>query len=593
MKRLLLIFGALIGLYLIVLSSAFERASDGPRFHIEAPVPVDADTSKCEPGVYGGRVLIGALGDPKTFNPIVASESSSRDIIERMFATLVNRDNVTQELIPGLASHWDMSPDNLSVTFHLRRGVVWSDGVPLTAYDMKFTYDAVYDPKVQNSLSDVMRVNGKPFQYAVVDSFTFRVSIPEPFAPFLMWAGSVPVLPRHVLESELKAGRFDSAYGVGTPPEKIVGCGPYLLEKYESGVKTVLRRNPVYYRIDRAGNRLPYIERIIHVSLRSQETMLLNFQTGNLDMLDTLKPSDVPILERDALKRKFKVTNLGPGVNQNMFWFNMNDGKGSDGKPYVDPWKLKWFRDVRWRKAMAHAVDRESIIRNVFDGLAQPEYGPESPANKIWYNPDCVKYDFDLKKSAAYLDDMGLRDRNGDGIREDADGHPVEFTMITNTGNDLRELIGNIIKADLAEIGVRMIFSPIEFNTLVVKIDNEYSYECCLLGVGGGDPDPSSGTHMWLSSGRMHQWFPNQKTPATEWEARVDRLMNLQLTALDRQKRKEYFDEIQFIISDQAPYIYLVTPEAFVAASTKFQNLIPTILSHRLLWNIDEVWVKE
>ncbi len=593
MKRLVFIFGALVGIYLIVLSGAFERAKDDPRFHMTAPVPVDADTSKCSPGVYGGRVLIGAVGDPKTFNPIVASESSSRDIIERLFVSLVNRDNITQEIIPGLASGWDMSPDNLSITFHIRRGVVWSDGVPFSAYDVKFTYDAIYDPKVQNSLSDVMRVNGKPFQYAVVDSFTFRVSIPEPFAPFLMWAGSVPVLPRHVLEPELKAGRFDAAYGVGTPPEKIVGCGPYLLEKYEAGVKTVLRRNPVYWRVDRAGNRLPYIERIIHVSLRSQETMLLNFQSGNLDMIDTVKPSDVPLLERDAEKRKYRVTNLGPTMNQNMFWFNLNDGKTPEGKPFVDPWKLKWFRDVRWRKAMAHAVDRDGIIRTVFDGLAQPEYGPESPANRIWFNPDIVKYDFDLKKSAAYLDDMGLRDRNGDGVREDEEGHPVEFTMITNTGNDLRELIGNIIKADLAGIGVKMVFSPIEFNTLVVKIDNEYTYECCLLGVGGGDPDPSSGTHMWLSSGRMHHWFPNQKKPATEWEAELDRLMNLQITALDRQKRKEYYDRIQYIVSDQVPYIYLVTPQAFVAAGTKFMNLTPTILSHRLLWNIDEVWVKE
>jgi peptide/nickel transport system substrate-binding protein len=165
--------------------------------------------------------------------------------------------------------------------------------------------------------------------------------------------------------------------------------------------------------------------------------------------------------------------------------------------------------------------------------------------------------------------------------------------MITNTGNDLRELIGNILKDDLAKIGVKMIFSPIEFNTLIVKIDNEYTYESCLLGVGGGDPDPSSGTHIWLSSGRMHQWFPSQKRPATEWEARIDRLMNLQMTTLDRQKRKEYFDEIQYIISDQAPYIYLVIPQVFVAASEKFQNLIPTILSHRLLWNIEEVWIKE
>jgi peptide/nickel transport system substrate-binding protein len=496
-------------------------------------------------------------------------------------------------MIPSLAWNWEFSPDNLAVTYFMRRGVLWSDGAPVTAYDMAFSYDAVYNPKVQNSLNDIMRVNGQPFTYAAVDSFTFRVSVPEVFAPLLMWSGSVPILPRHILEPELQAGRFDAAYGVGASPEKIVTCGPYLLEKHEPGVKTVLRRNPNYWRIDRAGNRLPYIDRIIFVSLRSSETMTLNFQTGNINMLDPIRPSDVPLLERDAKKQGYRIYNLGPSMNQNMFWFNLNTGKGPDKKPLVEPYKLVWFQDVRWRKAMAHAVDREGIIRTVFDGLAEPQYGPDTPANKVWYNPNTVKYDYNLEKAAAYLDDMGLRDRNGDGVREDAAGHAVEFTMITNTGNDLRELIGNILKDDLAKIGVKMIFSPIEFNTLIVKIDNEYTYESCLLGVGGGDPDPSSGTHIWLSSGRMHQWFPSQKRPATEWEARIDRLMNLQMTTLDRQKRKEYFDEIQYIISDQAPYIYLVIPQVFVAASEKFQNLIPTILSHRLLWNIEEVWIKE
>lgn len=591
--RLIFIVAGIVGIYILVLMGALERADDQPRFHMQTPVPVEADTSKCAPGKYGGRVLIGELGDPKTFNPIVSSEQSSRDVGERMFATLITRDNITQEMIPSLAKRWEFSPDNLSITFYLRRGVLWSDGVPVTAYDVKFSYDAVYDPKVQNALNDIMRVNGQPFSYAVIDSFTFRVSIPSPFAPFLMWAGSVPTLPRHVLEPELKAGKFDSAYGIGTPPEKIVTCGPYLLEKFEPGVKAVLRRNPNYWRIDRAGNRLPYIDRIIFVSLRSQETMLLNFQTGSQNMLDAVKPSDVPILERDAKKGNYRVVNLGPGMGQNMFWFNLNSGKTPQGKPFVEPYKLKWFQDVRWRKAMSCAVDRDGIIKTVFDGMAQPQYGPETPANKFWFYPDCVKYPHDLKQAAAYLDDMGLKDTNGDGVREDAEGHPVEFTMITNTGNDLRELIGNIIKADLATIGVKMVFSPVEFNTLVVKIDNEYTYECCLLGVGGGDPDPSSGTHIWLSSGRMHQWFPNQKKPATEWEAEIDRLMNLQMTTLDRQKRKEYFDRIQYILSDQTPYIYLVTPQVYVALSNKFQNLTPTVLSHRLLWNIEEAWIKE
>lgn len=593
MKLTLIIIGTLTLVLFVALFGALERTGDSPRFHIEYPIPAGADTADAGPGVYGGRVLVAALGDPKTFNPVVASETSSTDITGRMFSSLVNMDNVTQELVPGLAKSWDFSEDNLRLTFHLREGLTWSDGVPLTAYDCEFSYKVVYDPRVENSLADILRVNGEPFVGTALDSLTFQVSIPSTFAPFLMWAGgAVPVLPQHVLEPELDKGTFDSAYNVSWPADSLVSNGPYLLEKCESGVKTVLRRNPSYWRVDKSGQRLPFLDRIIHVAVRSTETETLMFQTGNLDMMTISKLADVPILERDAEAHGYTVENLGPSMGQNMFWFNLNPGTNAEGRSFVAPYKLAWFKDVRFRKAMAHAVDRETITNTVFGGRAEPMWGPETPANKFWYNPNMVTYPYDLERAGTYLDDMGLVDRDGDGVREDAEGHPVGFTMITNTGNDQRELIGNTLKDDLAKIGVRMNFNPVEFNTLIVKISDDFEYECCLLGLTSGDPDPSSGMSVWLSSGRMHQWYPNQKAPATEWEARVDELMNLQMTTLDRAKRKEYFDEVQYIISDMAPYIYLVTPEVFVAYRNEFKNLVPTILNHHLLWNIEAVWVE-
>jgi len=590
MRTIIIIIAVILLVFTLIIAGVLEKESDHPRFHTSAPIPADADTADCGPGEHGGRVLIGALGDPKTFNPIVESESSSRDIIGRVYSSLITRDNITQESVPSLAYKWEFSEDNLELTFHMRRDVVWSNGVPVTAYDMEFAYEAIYDSLVQNSYNDILRVNGEPFVGTAVDSFTFKVSIPSPFAPFLMWAGDLPILPKHILKPELEKGTFDSAYNISWPLDKIVSCGPFLIEKFDSGVKTVLRRNPNYWRIDRKGNRLPYLERIIHVNVRSSETMLLMFQTGDLDMLEITKLADVPILERDSIKGDYRVLNLGPTLSQIMFWFNMNPEKDKKGRPFVPPHKLKWFTDVRWRKAMSHAVDREGIANTVFGGLAEPMYGNVSPANKVWHNPNILKYDYNLDKSAEYLDKMGLTDRDNDGIREDSDGNPVEFTMITNTGNDQRELIGNLIKDDLSKIGVKMNFNPIEFNTLVVKIDNEYDYECCLLGFGGGDPDPSSGQHMWLSSGRMHEWYPNQPEPSTDWEARIDELMNLQITTLDMKQRKGYYDEVQYIISDMLPFIYIVTPQVFVAVRNKYQNLIPTILSHSLLWNIEEVW---
>ncbi len=592
MRVIIIIAVIILTVFALLVAGILEKHEDHARFYVDTPVPADADTAYYGPGKYGGRVLIGAIGDPKTLNPIVASETSSRDIYARMFASLISMDNVTQEIIPSLAYKWEFSEDNLELTFHMRHGVLWSDGVPVTAYDMEFSYEALYDPRVSNSLNDIMRVNGEPFAGTAVDSFTFKVSIPSPFAPFLMWAGgAVPILPKHILQPELEKDAFDSAYNISWPPEKLVGCGPYLLEKFESGIKTVLRRNPSYWRVDNAGNRLPFLDRIIHINVRNTETMLLMFQTGQLDMLG-VRQSDVAMLERDKEKYDFRIVNLGTDLGQNFFWFNLNPGKNKKGQPFVAPHKRKWFEDVLWRKAMAYAVDRDGISQTVFNGMAEPQYGPETPANKLWYNPDLVRYDYNLDKSRALLDEMGLIDRDNDGIREDEEGNPVEFTMLTNTGNDLRELVGNIIKDDLSRIGIKMNFNPVEFNTLIVKIDEEYEYECCLLGLTSGDPDPSSGMSVWLSSGRMHQWNPNQSEPATDWEARVNELMKLQITTLDRKKRKEYYDEVQYIISDMAPYIYIVIPQIFVAISNKYENLVPTIMRHRLLWNIEAVWQK-
>ena len=179
MKAVIVAVCVILAAYAFVFFAALEKSEDHPRFHIETPIPAEADTAAGEPGVYGGRVLIGAMGDPKTLNPVVSSETSSRDIWARMVSSLIGMDNVTQEVMPSLASHWEFSEDNLSLTFHMRRGVVWSDGVPVTAYDMEFSYNVVYDERVENSLSDIMRVNGEPFVGTAIDSFTFKVTIPD------------------------------------------------------------------------------------------------------------------------------------------------------------------------------------------------------------------------------------------------------------------------------------------------------------------------------------------------------------------------------------------------------------------------------
>jgi len=559
---------------------------------LDIPIPKDADVFKGPVGRYGGSFVITTISDPKTFNPIVARETSSTDIIGRIFDSLVGRNNETQETVPSLAKSWDTSEDGLVWTFHLREGVVWSDGHPFTADDVVFTFnDVIYNPDIPTDIADILKVDGRPFKVEKVDDYTVRVTLPDVYAPFLTFFGGVPIIPKHILKPYVENGEFESAYGINWPPEKIVATGPFLIEKFVSGEKTVLKRNPYYWRIDRDGKRLPYLNRLIFVVVRNLEAQLLKFQAGECDAI-VARARDYPILKDGEAKGNYTLYDLGPSMGQNFLWFNMNRGRDRNGRPYVDPVKLKWFTNVNFRKAVAYAIDREGIIRTVFNGLAVPQWGPETSANRLWYNPNLVRYDYDLDRAREILRGEGFADRNGDGFLEDKDGNTVEFIMITNSGNETREAIGNIIKDDLAKIGIKVHLAIIDFNTLVTKIDETYDYEACLLGLTSGDPDPVSGMSVWLSSGRMHQWFPRQKSPATEWEARIDSLMNLQLKTLDYKERKRLYDEVQRIISDKVPYIYLVTPRVFVAVSNRFANAKPTVLRHRVLWNIDEVYLK-
>ena len=193
----------------------------------------------------------------------------------------------------------------------------------------------------------------------------------------------------------------------------------------------------------------------------------------------------------------------------------MNPGRNAKtGQPYLEPWKLAVFGDLRFRRAVAHAVDRRSISNIVYFGMAEPLYGPIPPANKKWYCEDVVRYEYDLDKSRSLLEDAGLRDRDGDGIREDGKGHPLHFTLLTNAGNKERIAVANVILDDLAKIGIKMTLAPTESNAMVTRIRETFDYDAILFGLTGGiPPDPIMSANVFKSSGRTHFWYPGAAAP--------------------------------------------------------------------------------
>ncbi|MBV9743592.1 MAG: hypothetical protein JO099_07500, partial [Acidobacteriia bacterium] len=224
----------------------------------------------------------------------------------------------------------------------------------------------------------------------------------------------------------------------------------------------------------------------------------------------------------------------------------------------------------------------------VYRGHAQPGIGPFSPANRFWFNQKLKAHAFDPKLAEHLLAADGFR-KEKDVLR-DSSGQPVEFSIITNSGNKARERAAAMIQQDLAAVGIRLNIVTLDFPALIQRITRSFQYETCLLGLTNVDLDPDGQMNMWLSSSADHAWNPNQKSPATDWEAELDRLMQSQASTMDPLKRKALFDRVQEIVSDQAPILYLINNDALEAASPALRNLSPSVLRPQLLWNIDRLY---
>jgi peptide/nickel transport system substrate-binding protein len=559
------------------------------------PLPPSPLIAQGTPGQQGGRFVIAASASPKTFNPTVAFDSASDAVVRLLFAPLVNLDWATQQPGPGLAESWSVAPDQKTWTFKLRQAVRWSDGEPLTADDVVFTWnDIMYNPEFNQATYNLFRIGGQNFAVTKVDDFTVRVVTPEVFAPFLEFFGGVTVLPKHTLQTAVTAKVFPSAYGTGSKPSRVVGCGPYRLKEFRLGKFTLLERNPEYWVADQQGRRLPWFDEVMFTVEGNPGNQTALFLEGKSDVCDTVRPQNYMQFKQAAAGGRFQLLELGVGPERDFLWFNQNTGTNAAAKPFVNPVRLKWFRNKKFRQAVSCAIDRDRLAREVYGGRAQPTYGFISTENPKWNNPDIPCYSFDLARARALLAEIGIQDHNGDGKMEDADGTPIEILFYSNLGNPLREKAAALIVADLKKLGINLLYLPIDYRALVERINVTFDYECALMGLGGGGGDPASQMNVLRSSEELHQWFPLQPTPSTDWEARIDALVDAQMRTLDFAQRKKCFDEVQVILAEELPMIYTVAPFACAAIRSDVANLRPAVLSpYHLTWNLEELYFKK
>jgi peptide/nickel transport system substrate-binding protein len=591
---------AILGTTLLFLSGcgkSGETASSEASATNNYPLPDPPVVVDCHAGVRGGRLIISEIGDPKTFNYITANEESSIDICRFMFWGLLNMDEPTQNVKPGLAEFWTNAPDGKTWTFRLRKNLRWSDGEPLTADDVVFTWnDVIFNPQIDNVTRDPFIIDGKKFKISKVDDLTVQVETPVVYAPFLATFGTTPIVPKHILEQSVTNGTFTSAYSVNTKPEEVVGSGPYRLKEYKAAQYTILERNPYFLEVDTNSTRLPYLDNIIFTVVPNFDAVALRLLSGEADVDDVVRPMDYDRFKAAADSGKINLLDPGLGLEMTFLCFNENTNMNTKtGQPLVDPKKLKWFRDKRFRQAISYGINRDAIIQAAYSGRGVPAYGFDTPGDKVWYNPNIHTYPYDPAKALELLKEMGIEKRNGNEFLTDADGNKVEFVLNANTGSSVAEKCCVLVQNDLKKLGINLIYQPIEFNLLIDKLYNTCDYECAFSALGSGSVvDPSGMMNVLKSSGFTHDWFPRQKTPSTDWEARIDTLMDAQLKTLDFNERKKDFDEVQAIMAEEQPLVFSVTPHYYAAIQPDVANLRPTALGgYRATWNAEELYIKK
>lgn len=544
-------------------------------------------------GVAGGTLVYRVTTPPKTLNSLmIADEASFIVAFMLLGGRLIDFDHDAQRYVPALAESWQLGEDKKTLELTLRDGLKFSDGHPLTAEDVAFTLRAVYDERTNSAFRTTLTIGEKQIAATALDARRLRLAFPETVAAPETYLVNIAVLPRHLLEEELTRGTLGKAYEPTADPARIVTAGAFAVEAVAPGERVTLKRNPHYWKRDAAGTSLPYLERLVIEVVGDANAAVTRVNEGALDIIDRIRPSDYAALQNP--QGTVRAYDVGPGLSTDHMWFNLNDGAQA-GKPFVDPVKRAWFTDLRFRRAVAHAIDREGISDSTAQGLATPLYGLVSPGNRAWFAADTPRTEYDLARARSLLAEAGFVVKGTPDAPElsDAKGNRVEFTLVVPVENEPRKAMAAVIQQDLAQLGIKMQIAPIEFGAIMGRVTQSFDYEAALLGVVVTDIDPSSYSNVLSSASVQHQWHPKQLKPASDWEAEIDGLLTTLARETDAERRRSVFRDIQHKLAAHQPIIPIVVRHIVTAANTRVGNYRPSAIIPYSVWNADELFVKK
>jgi peptide/nickel transport system substrate-binding protein len=418
-------------------------------------------------------------------------------------------------------------------------------------------------------------VQGKPLQVAAPDPRTVVITLPAPFPPGMALLDNFPIYPKHQLQAALDAHTFSAAWGPQTKPGTMAGLGPFVLAEYTPGQRMSFTRNPHYWQKDASGVALPYLDRIVVEFVAAQDAEILRLEAGTTDLMTQadIRPEDLAALRRLRDQGALQLADVGTGLDPNTLWFNLTPGSAAlRAKPYL--------QRTEFRQAIAYAIDRDAIVSTLYLGAAVPIYGPVTPGNRTWYSDSAPKYPHDPVRAKALLAGIGLADRNGDGMLDDASGKPVQFSIITQAGN-IRERVAAMLQEQLRQAGIKVDIVGLDPSSLFGRF-GQGDYESIYYGFQASSYDPAMNLDFWLSGGSAHVW--NAGAPAP-WEKTIDDLMQRQAAAPTLAERQRLFAEAQKVFGENLPAIYFVAPKVSVAMSRHVGGAVPVLLDPKILWN--------
>jgi peptide/nickel transport system substrate-binding protein len=555
------------------------------------PVNHDEELARVEgaTGHYGGHIVVGQRSEPKTLNPVTATDAISREVLGRLHADLIEINRASQKTEPALAKSWTISPDGRTFTLTLRKGIRFSDGQPFDADDVVFSFTVYLDEAVGSPQRDLLIIDGKAPVVTKLDQYTVRFSLPRPYAAAERLFDGFAILPRHILEKSYREGKFVQSWTLNTPPNEVVGLGPFRVKQYLPGQRILLERNPYYWKVDRENHRLPYLDELVFLFVGSEDAQVMRFEAGETDLINRLSSENYALLSKEQSTIRPQLADLGPSLEYNFLVFNLNDLSGKKLDSITR--KQAWFQDLKFRQAVSAAVDRDSIVKLVYGTRGTPLWGNVGPGNKMWVNQSIPHPQRSLETARQLLKSDGFT-WNASGQLLDRAGQRVEFTVVTSSSNAQRMKMATLLQDDLSHLGIQVDVVPLDFRATIDRVFQSFDYEAAIMGLGGGDADPNPEMNVWLSSGATHLWHMNEAQPATAWEKEIDQLMNEQMVTLDYHQRKKLYDRVQQIISEQLPFIFLATPNILAAAKSEVGNFQPAVLDHYTLWNADQIYLR-